>query len=178
MTFRVALVAAALAGAAAAAGAQTPATPADPPVTSPRPAAPAAPDASTLLFSGAVGIVIHPIKPDKVAEFEGVIRRLRDGLRASADPVRRQQAAGLRIFKAAEPGPAGAVLYLLIADPVVKEADYTVSHLLAEMFPGEVQQLWMTLRETYAGGLHRLSLEELTDAPAAPVPTPAAPPAR
>ena len=73
--------------------------------------------------------------------------------------MRKQQAASWKILKATEPGPAGAVLYLFVMDPVVKDADYTVSRILAEVFPTELQELWTKLREAYAGGMHRLSLQ-------------------
>jgi hypothetical protein len=98
--------------------------------------------------------------------------RLREALQQSSDPVRQQQAASWKILKAAEPGPGGVVLYLFVMDPVVKNADYTVSKILAEAFPTELDDLWPRLRDAYAGGLHRLSLQVVAPVPAAPVKPP------
>jgi hypothetical protein len=140
--------------------------PVTPPTTPPAaPGAPAAPvvtpDASTLVFGSDVAMVINPIKPDKTADFEMVMTRLRKALEQSTDPIRRQQASGWKILKATEPGPAGSVLYLFIMDPAVKNADYTVSRILAEGFPTEVENLWAKLRDAYAAPMHRLTLQIL-----------------
>ncbi len=70
-------------------------------------------------------------------------RRLRDGDRQAAGgaarrrriPVRNQQGWGWKIFKAAEPGPNGSVLYVFVMDPAVKGADYGVAKILARGVP-------------------------------------------
>jgi hypothetical protein len=46
------------------------------------------------------------------------------------------------VFRAAEPAATGTALYVFVIDPAVKGADYTVSTILAEMFPNEVQALY------------------------------------
>jgi hypothetical protein len=94
--------------------------------------------------------------------------RLLEALRQAADPVRQQQAASLRMLKASEPGPAGSVLYVFLMDPPVKNADYTMSRILAEAYPLEVEVLWATLRDAYAAPMHRLTLQVVH--PAAGVP--------
>jgi hypothetical protein len=43
-------------------------------------------------------------------------------------------------------------------DPVVKDADYTVSKILAEAFPTEAQDLYTKYRDAYVPGGFRLSL--------------------
>jgi hypothetical protein len=146
-----------------------------PPPAAPTPApaaqaaapAPASPPDS-LVFSTDVALVLHAIKPDKVADFESVMARLRVALQQSPDPTRAQQGAGWKVLKASEPGPAGSVLYVFVLDPVVKGADYTVSRILAEAFPDEIGVLWPKLRECYAGGLNRVSLAPLPATPPPP----------
>jgi hypothetical protein len=160
-----ALFAAWLADAAslAASGPQAPSPPPAPTVAPPSGTQPGASTSGAdptalLVLSGSAAVLIHPIKSDKSAEFEDVLRRFTDALQRSTDPTRQRQAAGLKIAKADEPGPAGAVLYLFVVDPVVEGADYTMSRVLAEAYPNEVAELWGKLRDAYAGPIHRLTL--------------------
>jgi hypothetical protein len=67
--------------------------------------------------------------------------------RKSDKPERKKQAVGWKIFKAAEPGPNGSVIYVSIMDPALKDADYSVSDILAEVFPAE----GLALYKTYSG---------------------------
>lgn len=140
--------------------------------SSPAAAAQPAPPPEALVFSSDTALILNAIKPEKAGEFEAVMARLREALQRSTDPIRTQQGQGWRVLKAVEPGPAGAVLYVFVLDPVVKGADYTVSRILAEAFPDEVAVLWPMLRDSYAGGLNRLSLQPLPALPAATKPKP------
>jgi len=124
------------------------------------PATPAAPPAVVeRVFASDAGVIFNAIKPDQVKNFEIVISRLKEALAASPDPVRRQQAAGWKIFKAAEAGPAGSVLYLFVMDPAVKGADYGVAKILAEAFPMEAQDLYKMYIATFASGQTLLNLD-------------------
>ena len=94
------------------------------------------------------------VKPDKTADFEMILGRVKDALAKNPDPVRKQQAASWKVFKAVEPGvplPEGgrAVLYIFMMDPSVKNADYTITKILAEAFPSEVQDLYNKLVACY-----------------------------
>jgi hypothetical protein len=114
-----------------------------------------------LTFSADAGIIFNVIKPDKTADFEAVMTRLKDALAKSEDPVRKQQAAGWKVFKAQEPAQNGNVYYLFVLDPVVKDADYTVSKILSEAFPTEVQDLYAKMRDAYVPGGFKLSLQQI-----------------
>ena len=123
-----------------------------PPAPSGQPAASAAP--SPRSFSGDAGMFFNNVRPDKTADFEMIMGRVKDALAKNPDPVRKQQAASWRVYKAAEPGaplPDGgrAVLYIFVMDPTVKNADYTITKILAEAFPSEVQDLWNKLVACY-----------------------------
>ena len=86
------------------------------------------------VFASDAGMVLNFIKPDKTADFEAVMGKLKEALQKSEKPERKQQAASWKVFKS--PEPAGAnVLYVFVIDPAVKDADYTVSNILAEVFP-------------------------------------------
>ena len=96
-------------------------------------------------------MLFNTIKPDKTADFEAVMAKLKEALQKSADPVRKQQAASWKVFKSVEP-VQGNALYLFVVDPPVKDADYTVSKILAEAFPTEAMDLTRsTARPTSVG---------------------------
>ena len=125
----------------------TPQTPGAPPAPVPPPANVVAPPPPGRVFASEQGLIFNAIRPDKVADFDAVISKLRQALAASTDPVRNQQGRGWKIFKAAEPGPNGSVLYVFAIDPAVKGADYGVARILAEAYPTEITELY----RMYAG---------------------------
>jgi len=143
------------------AGAQVASTP----TTTPAPAQTTATPPTTMpaptgrVFGADAGIIFNQIKPDKTAEFESVMARLKEALQKSTDPVRRQQATGWRVYRSVEPGPNGSVLYLFLMNPAVKGADYTVSKILSDSFPTEAQALYKQFSEAYAGGQSLVNLQ-------------------
>jgi hypothetical protein len=139
--------------------AQTPpaqGAPAQPPA-----AAQAAPTART--FASDAGMVLNFIKPDKTADFEAVVAKLKEALQKSAKPERKQQAASWKVFKSPDPAAGGNVLYVFVIDPSVKGADYTVSTILSEAFPQEVQALYKQYAEAYASGQNFVNLTLVSD---------------
>jgi len=140
--------------------AQAPAAPAPAPATQ-APAAPAPPPG--ISFDSDAGILIMYIKPDKTADFETAMAKLRDALSKSEKPERKQQAAGWKLYKAAEPGPNGSVTYVNVMSPALKGADYTMTKILYETFPTESQQIFPLLRDSFAGGMGKLTLTTVQD---------------
>jgi hypothetical protein len=102
------------------------------------------------VFASEQGLIFNAIRPDKVMDFETVLAKLRSALADSKDPVRTQQGWGWKIFKAAEPGPNGSVLYVFVMDPAVKGADYGISKILAEAYPNEVMELYRMYTGAFA----------------------------
>ena len=92
-----------------------------------------------------------------------MITKLKEALRKSDKPERKQQAASWKVFKSPEPAAGGNVLYVFIIDPSVKGADYTVSTILAEGFPSEVQTLYKQYAEAYASGQNFVNLQLVSD---------------
>ena len=78
-----------------------------------------------------------------------IVGKLKEALQKSEKPERAQQAASWKVYKAAEPGPSGSAIYVFLIDPVVKDSDYTVSTILSEGFPQDVQPLYKTFAATY-----------------------------
>ena len=129
----VALVAVTLAGASTAA-AQAPAEPTKP----------------VLTINSDAAIITLLIKPDKTADFEVVLNKLKDALAKSEKPERKQQAAGWKIVKSSQMAQGNAV-YIMIIDPVVKGQEYDISRLIAEVFPVEVQEIFAKYKDAFAG---------------------------
>lgn len=113
----------------------------------------AAPAPQARVFTGDLGLMFNVIKPDKTADFEMVVGKLKEALAKSDDPVHKQMAQGWRVIKNPEPIAGGNYLYVFLIDPVVKDADYTVSRVLAKAFPAEVQELFKTYSACFAGGV-------------------------
>ena len=109
--------------------------------------APAAP--SQFVFPGDAGLILNFVKADKAADFEMVLGKLKEALAKSEKPERKAQAAGWKVFKASEPGPSGAVIYVFFMDPVAKGAEYKVGDILVEAFGAEGQTLYKTYSEAY-----------------------------
>jgi hypothetical protein len=127
----------------------------------PAAAAQAAP--TTRTFAGDGGLVLNFIKPDKTADFEAVVAKLKEALQKSPKPERKQQAASWKVFKSPDPAAGGNVLYVFVIDPSIKGADYTVSNILAEAFPTEVQALYKQYAEAYASGQNFVNLSLVSD---------------
>jgi hypothetical protein len=115
----------------------------------PAPPQQATPAKSPYMFTGDAAITLNFIKADKTADFEMIVGKLQDALENSAKPERVQQAASWKVYKAAETAPNGSAIYVFLIDPVVKGSDYTVSTILSEGFPQDVQSLYKTLSAAY-----------------------------
>jgi hypothetical protein len=112
-----------------------------------------------------------------VADFEKVMAYLQAALEKSADAKDRAQAQGWRVFKAAEPGPGGTVLYVFVLDPTVPGADYGLGQILAEAYTdtAQLQEIWKLYTGAVTSGGTLLNLSPVE--PGAPTPVPVTPPA-
>ncbi len=107
-------------------------------------------DKPVLTLEAPAALITVLIKPDKTADFEMVLARLREALRKSDKPVRRQQADGWFVYKGAQPVQGNAV-YIMRIEPVVAGEEYDISRLIAEVFPTEVQDIFEKYRDAFAG---------------------------
>jgi hypothetical protein len=129
--------------------------PAAPTAAQPPPAVPA-----SRVFSSDAGLIFNTIKPDKVADFEMVMGRVKEALGKSQDPQRKQQALSWRVFKGLEAGPGGNIVYIFFFDPAVKTTDYTITQILTEGFPNEAQDLWAKFTACFVTGQTMLNLQQ------------------
>ena len=115
------------------------------------PAQPAAAPPNPFIFNSDGGVILNFVKADKTADFEMVMGKLKEALAKSEKPERKAQAAGWKYFKATEPGPGGAVIYVFVMDPVAKGAEYSVGNILVEVLGAtEGQALYKTYSDSYA----------------------------
>jgi hypothetical protein len=117
------------------------------------------------IFGANTGLVLNFIKPDKTADFEAVIAKLKEALSTSTKPARKEQAASWRVYKSSDPAAGGTALYVFIVDPAVKGSDYSVTSILAEAFSSdELSALYKQYSEAYAsGGQNFVNLSLISD---------------
>jgi len=113
------------------------------------------------IFAGDGALLLNFIKADHAADYEMIVQKVKEALMKSDKPERKQQAENWKVFKAAEPGAGGSVIYVSVIYPSVKGADYTVTTILAEAFPDEVQELYKKYADAFgtpSGNLLNLTL--------------------
>ena len=109
-----------------------------------------APAKPVLPLEGDAVVITMLIKPDKTADFESVLAKYKESLEKSEKPSRKQQLAGMKVFKSTQPAQGNAV-YIIYVDPVVKDEEYDISRVIAEVFPTEVQEVFNKYKESFAG---------------------------
>ena len=113
-------------------------------------------------FTGNAGVFLYQIKPDQTAVFEELVTKVKEGLGKSDKPERKQQLTGWKLYKAAEP-MSNNTLYVFVADPAVKGAEYDLLMLFAEALgpaagTPENQELFKKYIGAFAAGASRLNL--------------------
>jgi hypothetical protein len=103
-----------------------------------------------LPLEGDAAMITVLIKPDKTADFEAMLTKYREALEKSDKAERKQQAAGLKFYKSSQLAQGNAI-YLIIADPVVKDQEYDFTRVINEVFPSEIQEIFAKYKEAFAG---------------------------
>lgn len=131
-------------GAASLTYAQAAATPQQQPAA----AAQQAPAKPTLSFQNDAGVIILYVKADKTADFEDLMNKFKEALGKVDVPEAKQQAASLKLFK----GPVGngTAVYVFVADPAVKNAEYWFLSILYKAFPADAQALYQKWQDAKA----------------------------
>ena len=108
-------------------------------------------DKPTLAFQNDAGLIIFYIKPDKTADFEDLMTKLKDGLAKMEAPEAKQQAASMKLFKNPVVANATVAVYVLFADPAVKSVEYWFLPILYKAYPNDAQALfakWQDVKAT------------------------------
>jgi hypothetical protein len=56
----------------------------------------------------------------------------------------------MKFFKSTQQAQGNSV-YILYVDPVVKDEEYDISRVIAEVFPTEVQEIFNKYKDSFAG---------------------------
>jgi hypothetical protein len=133
--------------------------------TPPAAAAPA-PTEPKVPFTTPAGMLLVQIKPDKTADFEEMIGKLRAGMAKTSDEGLKKQAAGFKVYKAAEQFGANT-LYVVFVEPTAPNSEYELFNmLLRTMTPDEQRDpaakgMWDRYAAAFAAGLNKISLTPL-----------------
>ena len=109
-----------------------------------------APPKPVLTLEGDATVIIVLVKPDKTADFETVIAKYKEAMGKSDNASRKEQLAGLKIFKSPT-AMGGNTAYIFLADPVVKDQEYDITRVIHEVFPSEATDMFNKYKEAYAG---------------------------
>jgi hypothetical protein len=104
-----------------------------------------------LHFDGDVVLWAFTVPPDKTADYEQVIAKLKAALQKIERPEAKQQLAGWKIMKNGTPQGDGTILYIHVIEPVVKGADYSITNLVYEAFTDPTEQ--RAFYELYRGAI-------------------------
>jgi len=104
-------------------------------------------------LDGDVAMWSVAIRPDKTADFETILNRVKEALTKVGTPEAKQQLAGWRVLRGAKM-PDGNIIYTHIINPV-PGADYNLLQLLytAVTDPAEQQKLFELYKGAFAANL-------------------------
>jgi|WetSurMetagenome_2_1015567.scaffolds.fasta_scaffold1057226_1 hypothetical protein len=119
-------------------------------------------DKPTLVFQNDAGLIIFYVKPDKTADFEDLMTKLKDGLAKMEAPEAKQMLAGMKLFKTPVPAGATVASYVLFADPIVKNTEYWLLSLLYKAYPNDAQALYAKWQDVKAANPAQPAILDLT----------------
>lgn len=134
-----------------------------PPTQPPAAVQPETPAPPKVAFTSPAGMLLVQIKPNETAAFEEMAGKIMASIAKTQDATLKEQGAGLKIFKAAEPF-GGNVLYIIAVDPVVPNAEYEPFAMILKSMSDEEQrdpataEMWKRFQNAFAAGMGKLSL--------------------
>jgi hypothetical protein len=107
-----------------------------------------------LTMEGDLALWSVAIRPDKTADFEKIMGKIKDALAKSETPEAKQQLAGWKVVKMSKPMPDGTIIYTHVITPVAG-ADYNILQVLYATFkdPAEQKELYDMYRGAFAANL-------------------------
>jgi hypothetical protein len=103
-----------------------------------------------LMMEGDVALWSVAIKPDKTADFEKFLGKLKEALTKAGTPEAKAQLAGWKVVKMSTTMPDGTVVYTHVINPV-NGADYNLLQVMYAVFTDPAEQ--KALYDLYAGSL-------------------------
>jgi hypothetical protein len=92
-------------------------------------------------FTGDIVLWAFTVHPEKTADYEQVMAKLKAALMKIERPEARQQLQGWKIIRNATPQPDGSLLYIHEIDPVVPGADYSITNIVYEAFTEPAERI-------------------------------------
>ena len=107
-----------------------------------------------LTMEGDLALWSVAIRPDKTADFEKIMGKIKEALSKSEAAEAKQQLAGWRVVKMSKPMPDGNIIYTHVITPV-PGADYNILQVLYATFkdPAEQKELYDMYRGAFAANL-------------------------
>lgn len=90
------------------------------------------------------------IKPEKNADYEAILNKLKEALQKTDKAELKQAAAGWKIYKA-DALSNNNTLYVHVIEPPAPNADYGVMKILYDAFPSEAQAIFTQYKEAFVG---------------------------
>lgn len=127
---------------------------------------PAAAAAEALTLNSGAGVIFLQLKSDRTADFDWLVEKIKEAMKKSEDATVKQQVAGMKVYKSADAPQGGNLTYIMVIDPAVKDADYSLQTLLKLVyaaFPEEQQEIFKKLQGAFGGPTSRLNVQLLSD---------------
>lgn len=115
-----------------------------------------------LTFTGDLGMLIHYVKGDQTSAYDAAVGKLKESFAKLDSPERKQLGASWTMYKATEPGPNSSSVYVSIFQPPMKDADYNMFKIIAEVFPTEAQEMYKATTASFVGA-QRFSFQKIAE---------------
>jgi len=159
----LALGLAAMAVMCAASGVNAQSAAAQTPAPQQTPAATPSPQESMLTAKSAQTIYLNVIKPEKVADFEAAMAKIKEALAKTDKEDLKKLADGWQVFKVTETVGTPNIIYLWVVNPAAIGSVYDPGKIIYGAFPqAEADEIFNKLKDSYVQ-LNRWSLEKVTD---------------
>lgn len=122
----------------------------------------AAPAKPAISFQNDAGLIIFYVKPDKTADFEDLMTKLKEGLSKMDAPEAKQQAGTIKLFKSPVAAGAPVAIYVLFAEQPVKNVEYWFLPILYKVYPAEAKALYDKWNEVKAATPPQPTIFDLT----------------
>jgi hypothetical protein len=102
-------------------------------------------------FTGQVVLWAFAVNADKTGDYEKVLATLKESLAKSEKPEAKQQLAGWKVMRVMTPQPDGSIAYVHVINPVVPEADYSITNIVYDVVKDPAAQT--AFYEMYRGAI-------------------------
>jgi hypothetical protein len=114
-------------------------------------------------FTTPAGVLLVQVKPDQTAVFEEMFSKLKTGVASSTTADLKAQAGAWKAYRASEP-MAGNVLYIVLIDPAVPNAEYQFFEVMQKTLTDEQKRDPATaeMYKKYAGAIASMNKLNVT----------------